>query len=83
MQNWRARFLVDASGRDTFVAGKLGLKDRNRRHASAAIYGHFTGAQRQAGRAEGNISIFWFDHGWIWFIPLADGVASPNSDTTA
>jgi flavin-dependent dehydrogenase len=73
---WRARFLVDASGRDTLVASKLGLKERNRRHASAAIYGHFTGARRQDGRAEGNISIFWFDHGWIWFIPLSDGTTS-------
>ena len=75
-QCWTTRFLVDASGRDTLVAGKLGLKDRNRRHASAAIYGHYTGAQRQHGRSEGNISIFWFDHGWIWFIPLADGTTS-------
>jgi flavin-dependent dehydrogenase len=73
---WRGRFLVDASGRDTLVANRLGLKERNRRHASAAIYGHFTGARRQEGRAEGNISIFWFDHGWIWFIPLADGTTS-------
>jgi flavin-dependent dehydrogenase len=73
---WRARFLVDASGRDTLVTNKLGLKDRNRRHASAAIYGHFTGAHRQEGRFEGNISIFWFDHGWFWFIPLADGTTS-------
>jgi flavin-dependent dehydrogenase len=75
-QRWRARFLVDASGRDTLVANKLSLKDRNRRHASAAIYGHFTGASRQQGRSEGNISIFWFDHGWILFIPLADGTTS-------
>jgi flavin-dependent dehydrogenase len=75
-QRWRARFLIDASGRDTLVANKLGLKDRNRRHASAAVYGHFTGARRLDGRAEGNISIFWFDHGWIWFIPLADGTTS-------
>ncbi len=75
-RRWHARFLVDASGRDTLVANKLGLKDRNRRHASAAIYGHFTGAQRQEGRFEGNISIFWFEHGWFWFIPLADGTTS-------
>jgi flavin-dependent dehydrogenase len=71
-----ARFLVDASGRDTLVATKLGLKNRNRRHASAAVYGHFSGATRQEGRAEGNISIFWFEHGWFWFIPLADGTTS-------
>jgi flavin-dependent dehydrogenase len=75
-RRWHARFLIDASGRDTLVANKLGLKDRNRRHASAAVYGHFTGARRQDGRAEGNISIFWFDHGWFWFIPLADGTTS-------
>jgi flavin-dependent dehydrogenase len=73
---WRARFLIDASGRDTLIANKLSLKGRNRRHASAAIYGHFTGTHRQHGRSEGNISIFWFDHGWIWFIPLADGTTS-------
>jgi flavin-dependent dehydrogenase len=75
-RRWRARFLVDASGRDTLVASKLGLKERNRRHASGAVYGHFKDARRQEGRAEGNITIFWFDHGWIWFIPLADGTTS-------
>jgi 2-polyprenyl-6-methoxyphenol hydroxylase-like FAD-dependent oxidoreductase len=26
--------------------------------------------------AEGNISLFWFDHGWFWFIPLSDGATS-------
>ena len=75
-QHWRARFFIDASGRDTFLANKLGLKQRNRRHASAAVYGHFIGARRQEGQAEGNISIFWFEHGWFWFIPLADGTTS-------
>ncbi len=75
-RHWRGKFIVDASGRDTLLANRLGLKDRNRRHASAAVYGHFTGARRQEGRAEGNISIFWFEHGWIWFIPLADGTTS-------
>jgi len=75
-QTWRTRFVVDASGRDTFLAGRFGLKARNRKHNSAAIYGHFTGATRLPGRAEGNITIFWFDHGWFWFIPLADGATS-------
>lgn len=75
-RRWRADFLVDASGRDTFMAKQLGTKRRNRRHDSAAIFGHFTGARRLPGKAEGNISIFWFDHGWFWFIPLADGATS-------
>ena len=73
---WQARYLVDASGRDTLLAGKLGIKQRNPRHASAALYGHFTGVERLAGRDEGNISIFWFEHGWFWQIPLQNGITS-------
>jgi flavin-dependent dehydrogenase len=75
-RRFEAKFLVDASGRDTLLAGRLGIKQRNRRHASAAVFGHFTGARRLPGKAAGNISIFWFDHGWFWFIPLADGTTS-------
>ena len=73
---WEARFLVDASGRDTFLANRLGIKQRNRRHNSAAVFGHFAGARRSPGKAEGNITIFWFDQGWVWFIPLSDGSTS-------
>jgi flavin-dependent dehydrogenase len=76
VRHWRARFVVDASGRDTFLAGKLGLKRRNDKHNSAAVFGHYRGARRLEGRLEGNISIFWFPHGWFWFIPLADGSTS-------
>ena len=71
-----AKFLVDASGRDTLLANQLAIKQRNPRHNSAAVFAHFTGAQLLAGRAEGHISIFWFAHGWFWFIPLADGTTS-------
>jgi flavin-dependent dehydrogenase len=73
---WRAAFVVDASGRDTVLASQLGIKERNPRNNSAAIFGHFTGARRLEGPAEGNISIVWFDLGWFWFIPLADGTTS-------
>ncbi len=72
----RARFVVDASGRDTFLSNHFDIKRRNKQHNSAAIYGHFSGAKRLQGREEGVISVFWFDHGWFWFIPLADGNTS-------
>ena len=75
-RDWSARFFVDASGRDTFLANRFGIKRRNRYHNSAAMFGHFTGAKRLPGKAAGNISMFWFDHGWFWFIPLADGTTS-------
>lgn len=77
----QTRFLIDASGRDTFLGNRLRLKQRNPRHNSSAMYAHFAGARRHAGQAEGNISIFWFEHGWFWFIPLADGATSVGAVT--
>jgi flavin-dependent dehydrogenase len=75
-RSWRADYVVDASGRDTFLGNRLKAKQRNRKHNSAAMYAHFTGARRHEGKREGNITIFWFDHGWFWFIPLSDGATS-------
>jgi flavin-dependent dehydrogenase len=75
-RTWRTRFVVDASGRDTFLASRFGSKQRDTKHNSAAIFGHFSGAQRLPGKLEGNISIFWFEHGWFWVIPLTDGATS-------
>ena len=75
-RSWRARFVVDASGRDTLLANQFRCKEKNPKHNSAAVYAHFTGATRLPGKAEGNITIFWFEHGWFWFIPLADGTTS-------
>ncbi|MFP8780927.1 NAD(P)/FAD-dependent oxidoreductase [Hydrogenophaga sp. RWCD_12] len=75
-RQWKARFVVDASGRDTFLSTRFRIKHRNPRHNSSAIYAHFDGATRGEGAEEGNIRIFWFAHGWFWFIPLTNGTTS-------
>jgi flavin-dependent dehydrogenase len=75
-QQWRARFVLDASGRDTLLARQFGAKRKNQQHDSAALFAHFDGAERLPGAEEGHISIFWFAHGWFWFIPLRDGSTS-------
>ena len=72
----RPRFIVDATGRDTFLGNRLKSKRKNPEHASAAIFGHFRNARRDEGEAGGNIIITWFEHGWFWFIPLKDGITS-------
>ncbi len=72
----RARYVIDASGRDTFLAGKRHLRRKNPKHQSAAIFGHFTGAQSRSGEDAGNISMYRFPHGWMWMIPLPQGVMS-------
>lgn len=75
-KTWRARFLVDASGRSTFLARKFDIKTRSKEHNSAAIFGHFDNVVRRKGLDEGNISLAWFDHGWFWMIPFKDGSMS-------
>ena len=76
VHRFRARFLVDASGRDTLLASKLGSKRRNRGHQSAAIFSHYRDVALREGRDAGNIGIYWFPHGWIWMIPLRNGTVS-------
>ena len=73
---WHARYLVDASGRGTVLGNKFKTKQRSKDHSSAAVFGHFSGVERRPGKDEGNISIYWFEHGWFWFIPFKDGTMS-------
>lgn len=75
-RTWEARFIVDASGRDTFLSGQLGGKHRSKKHGSAAIFGHFEGVTRIPGMDEGNITAGWLDDGWCWLIPFKDGTMS-------
>ena len=72
----QTRYVVDASGRDALLSTKKRLRRKNAEHQSAAIFGHFRGALPRAGGDAGNISIYRFDHGWMWMIPLPEGVMS-------
>jgi flavin-dependent dehydrogenase len=72
----QARYVVDASGRDALLSAKKKLRRKNDLHQSAAIFGHFRGAALRAGEDAGNISIYRFGFGWMWMIPLPDGVMS-------
>lgn len=74
--HWQPRYLLDASGRDAFLGGKLKLKRKNARHASAAVFSHYRGAVHREGRHAGNVSIYRHENGWAWMIPLRDGSTS-------
>jgi len=78
-QHFQPRYLLDASGRDAFVGCKLGIKRRNAKHASAAVFSHFRGVRRREGADAGNISIYRHAHGWAWLIPLRDDVMSAGA----
>ncbi len=67
----RARWLVDASGRETFLGKTLRLPRRSLPVPKRiAVYAHFTGVARNAGEAAGHITIVRLEDGWFWFIPL-------------
>ena len=72
----RAAFLVDASGRDGFLASRIGRRDRVPNLGKVALFAHFRGAERASGMDEGNIRIHVFEDGWFWWIPFAGDLTS-------
>jgi len=73
---WDARFVIDASGRDTFLAAHMQVKQRNPHNNTAAMFAHYRNVAPFAEQEDGNITIHLFEHGWFWMIPLPDDVMS-------
>ncbi len=72
----RARFLVDASGRDSFLASRHGQRRPIPGLGKVALFAHFGGGRRWPGLEKGNIRILIFPAGWFWYIPFHDGTTS-------
>jgi len=72
----RARFLVDASGRDAFIASRHGERRPIEGLGKVALFAHFRGGKRWPGKEVGNIRIFTFEPGWFWYIPFHNGTSS-------
>ena len=70
------RYVLDATGRDTLMAGKLGLKQSNKHNSTAAVYAHWRGVQRQLSDQPGFITVHLAADGWFWMIPLPGDVMS-------
>ena len=68
--------VIDASGRDTFLASKFRLRRKDPRLNKVSIWGHFDGVVREPGPDEGNLVAALFAEGWFWYIPLAGGPVS-------
>ena len=69
--------VIDASGRDTFLASKLGWKRRDPDLTKIAIFSYYRGAKRDPGLDEGATTVAYIpEKGWFWYIPLPDDVVS-------
>jgi flavin-dependent dehydrogenase len=76
VRQFAPRFLLDASGRDTFLAQRLRLKATDKHNNTAAVYAHFRNVACRQDAMAGCISIHLSDDGWFWVIPLRGEVAS-------
>jgi flavin-dependent dehydrogenase/glycosyltransferase involved in cell wall biosynthesis len=73
----RARFVVDASGRDGFLASRrVGRREPIPGLGKVALFAHYEGAPRWQGRDEGLIRLYIFESGWFWWIPFAGDLTS-------
>jgi hypothetical protein len=71
----RSRFLIDASGRDTFMASRNRWRTTNPGFERTALWTHWSGVERMTyGLDQGASLIFYLGgekRGWIWVFPLA------------
>ncbi len=72
----RARVVVDASGQTALLSGKLGTRRFDRKLKRAAVFAHYEGVPRPAGKQAGDILLPIDDGVWYWIIPFSDGTAS-------
>jgi flavin-dependent dehydrogenase len=72
----RARYLVDATGQDAFLARRARSVEPLRDFGIAAVFCHFDGLASDVAASLtqcGNIHVLLVDDGWVWLIPLHGG----------
>lgn len=70
------KLVLDASGRDAFLATKFRLREDNKRNSTAAVFAHFRGVEYRVGRMAGYITVHLVKDGWFWMIPLPGDIMS-------
>jgi flavin-dependent dehydrogenase len=65
-----AKYLIDASGDQTFLGKRLGTRRGFPHHRKVAYFGHFENVKRPEGQAGGFPLIAMCDEGWFWAIPI-------------
>ena len=72
----RARLVVDATGRASLMAGRLGWRRPDPGLNKVAYYTHIAGAQRHVSDGAVMTDIHTVNGGWIWYIPLSGDIVS-------
>ncbi len=76
-ETWHTKTVVDATGRETLLASKMGWKQRDPDLNKLALFTYFRGAVRDPGVDAGATTVAYLpDKGWFWYIPLPDDTVS-------
>lgn len=73
---FRARYVIDASGRGTILGTALGLKKPYEHLRKFSVYAHYDGVKRDAGRDGTLLRLVRSHDRWFWIIPFRDGRSS-------
>ncbi len=67
-----ARYLIDASGRHSFVSGKFRLRQNYEELQKFSVFAHYTGVMRPTGRDGTLTRMIRSSDRWFWLIPLSE-----------
>ena len=78
LRNIASKVVIDATGQQSLLANKLGLKRLNPDLKKAAIWRHYRGGERdESGGGVKTIILHTCDQqAWFWYIPQSDNVVS-------
>lgn len=65
-----AHCVADCSGRQALLGRSRNLIQPDPMIRTSAVFGHFRNVTPNPGREQGAISMYFFENGWVWFIPV-------------
>lgn len=69
--SYEAKFVIDATGRDSFLGKKHTVRTVNKDLNNVAVFAHFVDVKRYEGEREGDITIGLMpERAWSWIIPF-------------
>jgi flavin-dependent dehydrogenase len=75
-RQFAGRFLVDATGREALLATKRKEKRVLKEYGRVGIYNYFAQLPPHDAHDARYITMYLFEGGWVWLIPLRDGRTS-------
>ncbi len=78
VEDIHAKVVVDATGQQSMLLGKLGLREWDPELKKGALWTYWKGAYRDTGHDEGATVVMQIQgkQAWFWYIPLHDDIVS-------